>query len=150
MAMKLRHPKTIILFVAMMVGVMIGGVIYSGYLTDRARDALDRAAEVKQRCARMRPRMTRDEVIQLMGPPLKEYDVRPEGKQGPDLYKEMIFRMPMSAQPAYVDFDLATSRAVEISCSRSDTISLSMPQRVQLKAEENRPLPSDRNMSVAP
>jgi hypothetical protein len=150
MAMKLRHPKTIIAFVAVVVGLMIGGVIYSGYLTDRARDALDRAAEVKQRCSRMRPRMTRDEVIQLMGPPLKEYDVRPEGKQGPALYREMIFRMPMASQPAYVDFELETSRAVEISCSRNDTISLSIPQRVQLKSEQNRPLPSDRNMPVAP
>jgi hypothetical protein len=150
MAMKLRHRKTVIALSAGLGSLLIGVVIYVGYQTDRAREDLDRAADVKQRCTRLRLTMTRDEVIQLMGQPLKEYDVRPEGKGGPAIYKELLFNMPMSSQPAYTDFDLDTSRVVEISCNRAYTISLPLIQRAQLKAQENRPLPSDRNIPSVP
>ncbi len=148
--MKPRYLKLQMALFAACMAAAIGGMIYFSYLSDRSMEVVNRGAEVMRRCTRLRLKMTRDEAIQLMGPPLKEYEVRPQGKERAALYKEMIFKMPLSGQPAYVDLDLDTSRVIEIFCSQNANISLSLPQRNQLKHEESRPLPSDRGIPSLP
>ena len=147
--MKLKSPNGVVPFSAACLAAMIAGLIYVSYTADQRKAALERAAEVKQRCGRLRLRMTREEAVELMGQPIKEYNVRPLGKAGPALFEEMLFDMPLSTLPAYVDLDLETSRVVEIYCNQGYDMALPISQRDLLKAEQNSPLPSDRSIPSA-
>jgi hypothetical protein len=114
----MASPRRLITRVAVAASAlaMVAGLMYAVYATDRAKARLAQVSEASARCAKLRPAMSREEVIQIMGPPLKQYDVRPEGKEGEVAFRELIFALPGSRQPAYVDFDPESLRAVEVSC----------------------------------
>jgi hypothetical protein len=111
---------------------------------ESARLEMAAGMERATQCHRVGLKMTRDEVIQLMGPPLKEYEVKPAGKTTEALFKEMIFRMPMTTQPAYVDFDLIAQRAIEINCGANYHINLPPSEVARMQEAQLGALPSDQ------
>ena len=113
---------------------MIAGMVYSTYAVDRTKARLDERIEAGRQCMRLRPAMTRDEVIQVMGQPLKQYDVRPDGKEGDAVFREFIYPVPAPGQAAYVDFDIETMRAVEIFCRPDFRLSLGAAGLERIKA----------------
>ncbi|MBI3551524.1 MAG: hypothetical protein HY077_03330 [Elusimicrobia bacterium] len=85
----------------------------------------DRLADALSRCGRLRLGMTRDEIVAVMGPPRKEYEVRPAGKGSQALFREMLFTLPVpTPQAPYVDLQLKTERAVEIYCTQNSHVVL--------------------------
>jgi len=87
--------------------------------------------------------MTREEVIQIMGPPLKEYDVRPDGKTSEALYREMLFKFPTDMLPKpYVDLDIRSQRVVEVFCTDRAHITMPEASREELGKEAQAPLPT--------
>ena len=135
-------------------GVVYGALLFSGYFyfkikTDGVRDEFERANEILHQCKRIQLRMTRDDVIQLLGRPLKEYNVRPQGAAGGVHFKELLYNMPLSNRPAYVDLELETSRVVEAFCNEDAHISMPFTAQSELRAEDKGPLPTDQAIPTA-
>ncbi len=119
---------------------MMSSVVWVKYRFDPVKMELDQGIESLRRCRRLRLGMSREEALMLMGAPLKEYDVRPTGKGSGVLFKELLFKMPLAKQPAYIDLDVEGQRVVEIYCNEHAHVAMALSGLAQEKLQ---PLPSD-------
>ena len=112
--MRLRRNTVRKVVAMVLVSSFLAGYTHFKFKVDEVKEEFARGMEVLHQCGRLRLTMSRDDVIQLMGQPMKEYGVRPGGKNTNVLYTEMLFNVPLARQPAYVDLELETARVVEI------------------------------------
>ena len=123
-------------------GVALAYNVYLRSRSERLKFSADTLHEFSTHCDRLRLRMTRDEVIEIMGPPTKEYDVRPQGKATDALYRELLYTLPGAHQSPYVDLQIATRRAVEIFCTENNHTTLPMSAQEELLRTVDRPVSS--------
>ena len=144
MAFKLTRPvKRTLIFMFAYGFVALVVVGYFQYKYDRTKANVTRALESMGRCRQLGLRMERQDVLQIMGPAVKEYDVRPSGKGSEVLYHEMLFRSPTPTMtPPYVDVDIASNRVIEIFCSEHVHLVLSANARLELSKQNSQALPS--------
>lgn len=134
-------------FTVAVVGVsalaMLAGLIYMNVAAEKSQTDLKATLEDGLRCERLRPAMTRDEVMQIMGPPSKEYDVKPEGRGGEAMVREMLYPAAGAKEPAFVDLDPASARVIEINCRSGYRLTASSGEIEKVLAAENRPVAAD-------
>src|SRR5882672_9791145 len=110
-----------------MAALAIGWTMYVRYRAELITTDSKKVLEAVATCGRLHLLMTREEVLEIMGPALKEYDVRPSpGAQA--YFREMLFKFPNTAQHApYVDLDPQTSKVTEIFCTDRNHVFLRDP-----------------------
>ena len=119
-----EYSKVFIVFLAGGV-VSLAWVGYVKFKAEQAKMEMDRTLEIIAQCDRVHLRMTREEVIELMGLPFKEYDVRPSARSGDPFFREMLYLLPTkTTQAPYVDLESETRRVVEIYCTERNHVSM--------------------------
>src|SRR6185369_3627308 len=91
MATRFRPAWVVCAATLLGMGAWVG---YGAHDADRTRDLIKTMAASSDRCGKLTLGMTRDEVIRVMGPPAKQYAVRPDGKSGDVQVLEMLYPMP--------------------------------------------------------
>ena len=137
-----KYPFTVAVVGLSALG-MVAGLLYMNVTAEKSQSELKATLEDGLRCERLRPTMTRDEVMQVMGPPAKEYDVKPEGKDGDAMVREMLYPALGAKEPAFVDLDPASARVIEINCRSGYRLTASSGEIEKVLAAENRPASGD-------